>query len=317
MECQLCRSERPHTQDFSYGSWDMGITSDDATPRSVPDLPEKAQERKLTLLSLPLEIRLHIYHWLHLMSPVRHAQLAPWYPTPVHCQYILRPLDHILQPANHEAEPDGEAKGLLSPYRPLSGLPTSLLRANSQIYHEARLIPFSQNEFVFVNWFASGLWAARAFTRALAPWQRGALRYVRLEVLARDVVVGGAGREEWRALCGEWASGVRGLRMKMVLGSSTATVSGPSAGGGMGPRSEAARRWVGEGLGLMRKLERVEMEVVSRGMSDEAKMLWCEKLERELREGGLKWAVVVCAEKVHERMEWIKSDVAWKNHPGS
>ena len=295
----------------------MDITSDDATPRSVPDLPEKAQERKLTLLSLPLEIRLHIYHWLHLMSPVRHAQLAPWYPTPVHCQYILRPLDHILRPLDHEAEPDGEAKGLLSPYRPLSGLPTSLLRANSQIYHEARLIPFSQNEFVFVNWFASGLWAARAFTRALAPWQRGALRYVRLEVLARDVVVGGAGREEWRALCGEWASGVRGLRMKMVLGSSTATVSGPSVGGGMGPRSEAARRWVGEGLGLMRKLERVEMEVVSRGMSDEAKMLWCEKLERELREGGLKWAVVVCAEKVHERMEWIKSDVAWKNQGGS
>lgn len=317
MEYQLCRSERPHTQDFSYGSWDMDITSDDATPRSVPDLPEKAQERKLTLLSLPLEIRLHIYHWLHLMSPVRHAQLAPWYPTPVHCQYILRPLDHILRPLDHEAEPDGEAKGLLSPYRPLSGLPTSLLRANSQIYHEARLIPFSQNEFVFVNWFASGLWAARAFTRALAPWQRGALRYVRLEVLARDVVVGGAGREEWRALCGEWASGVRGLRMKMVLGSSTATVSGPSVGGGMGPRSEAARRWVGEGLGLMRKLERVEMEVVSRGMSDEAKMLWCEKLERELREGGLKWAVVVCAEKVHERMEWIKSDVAWKNQGGS
>ncbi|RSM01979.1 hypothetical protein CDV31_011123 [Fusarium ambrosium] len=306
--------ERPHTQDFFYGSLDMDITSDDATPRSIPDVPEKGHERKLTFLSLPLEIRLHIYHWLHLMSPVRHAQLAPWYPTPVHCQYILRPLDH-------EAVPEGgdgiEAQGLLSPYRPLSGLPTSLLRANSQIYNEARLIPFSQNEFVFVNWFASGLWAARAFTRALAPWQRGALRYVRLEVLARDVVVGGAGREEWRALCGEWASGVRGLRMKMVLGASTATVSGPSTGGAVGPRSEAARRWVGEGLGLMGQLERVEMEVVARGMSDEDKLLWCEKLERELREGGLRWVVVVCTEKVQERMEWIKSDVAWKNQTGS
>lgn len=292
----------------------MDTSSDDATPRSVPDLPRK---RKLTFLSLPLEIRLHIYHWLHLMSPVRHAQLAPWYPTPVHCQYILRALDH-------EAAPGGggvEAQGLLSPYRPLSGLPTSLLRANSQIYHEARLIPFSQNEFVFVNWFASGLWAARAFTRALAPWQRGAMRYVRLEVLARDVVVGGAGREEWRALCGEWASGVRGLRMKMVLGASSATVAGPSAVGGggavVGLRSEAARRWVGEGLGLMRQLERVEMEVVARGMSDQDKMVWCEKLERELREGGLEWAVVVCTEKVQERMEWIKGDVAWKNQAGS
>ncbi|KAM0430527.1 hypothetical protein ACHAPT_005876 [Fusarium lateritium] len=288
----------------------MDIIIDNETPRSIPELPRKHHGRKLTFLSLPLEIRLHIYHWLHLMSPVRHAQLAPWYPTPVHCQYILRPLDH--EAAMYNTGDGSEAPGLLSPFRPLSGLPTSLLRANSQVYHEARLIPFSQNEFVFVNWFASGLWAARAFTRALAPWQRAALRYVRLEVLARDVVVGGAGREEWRALCGEWASGVRGLRMKMVLGASTATVAGPS-NGVVGPRSEAARRWVGEGLGLIRRLERVEMEVVARGMSDEEKLSWCGRLEGDLRAGGLARVVVVCTEKVQERMEWIKSDVGWKN----
>ncbi|KAJ4261536.1 hypothetical protein NW762_006963 [Fusarium torreyae] len=288
--------------------------SNEATPRSMPDFTVDKTETKLTFMSLPLEIRLHIYHWLHLLCPVRHAQLAPWYPTPVHCQYILQPVD----PDDESGRADSKRKtepelGLLSPYRPLSGLPTNLLRTNRQIYSEARLIPFTQNEFVFVNWFASGLWAARAFTRALAPWQRAALRYVRLEVLARDVVVGGAGREEWRALCSEWASGVRGLRMKMVLGASMSVVTGPAFGGGVGQRAEAARRWVGEGLGLMVRLEKVEMEVVAREMADTDKIEWCEMLQEELRAAGLERVVVVCTEKVQERMEWIKSDVGWKN----
>ncbi|KAM0349767.1 hypothetical protein ACHAPU_003598 [Fusarium lateritium] len=248
------------------------------------------------------------------MCPVRHAQLAPWYPTPVHCQYILQPVDSEASSEDTTSELDTKSDlGLLSPFRPLSGLPTSILRTNYQIYREARTIPFTHNEFVFVNWFASGLWAARAFTRSLAPWQRAALRYVRLEVLARDVVVGGAGRDEWRALCAEWASGVRGVRMKMVLGASMSAVTGPAFGDGAGRRAETARRWVGEGLGLMTQLERLEMEVVAREMSDVEKIEWCEMLQRELREDGLEGIVVVCTEKVQERMEWIKSDVGRNN----
>ncbi|KAH8670764.1 hypothetical protein BGZ61DRAFT_362959 [Ilyonectria robusta] len=270
-----------------------------------------------TLLSLPLEIRLQIYRWLHLMSPVRQLPLAPGYPTLVHCQYILRRVVHNTDfPPDYDTLPS--IASLLSPYRPLSVLPTSLLQTNSQIYHEARLIPFMYNEFVFVNWFASGLWTARAFTRALAPWQRSALRFVRLEVLARDVL-GSAGREEWRALCKDWAAGVRGLRMKMVLGSSTVstilTTSGTSdsGSGGVGPRAEAARRWVVGGLGMMRRLESVEMEVVAREMRDEDKVRWCEMLEEELRGIGLETVNVVCVEKVvQEKMEWIKANVWWK-----
>lgn len=173
------------------------------------------------------------------------------------------------------------------------------------------------NEFVFVNWFASGLWAARAFTRALAPWQRSALRFVRLEVLARDVL-GGAGREEWHALCKDWAAGVRGLRMKMVLGSSTISTipttprTSDSGSGGVGPRAEAARRWVGGGLAMMRRLERVEMEVVAREMGDEDKVRWCEMLEEELTGKGLERVKVVCVEKVQKKMEWIEGNVWWK-----
>ncbi|KAL4727355.1 hypothetical protein ACLX1H_006265 [Fusarium chlamydosporum] len=288
--------------------------NDEAIPRTMPESMLVKPENKVTFLTLPLEVRLHIYHWLHLMCPVRHAQLAPWYPTPVHCQYILQAVDTEAASENASSKSDKEAdQGLLSPYRPLSGLPTDLLRTNRQIYSEARLVPFEQNEFVFVNWFASGLWAARAFTRSLAPWQRAALRYVRLEVLARDVVVGGAGREEWRALCSEWASGVRGLRMKMVLGASTSVVTGPPSVGEVERRAEAARRWVGEGLGLMSRLERVEMEVVAREMSDVDKFTWCEALQRELREGGSDRIAIVCTEKVQEKMEWIKSDIGWRN----
>ncbi|KAL3606726.1 hypothetical protein FPOAC2_01688 [Fusarium poae] len=290
------------------------VSSHDEIPRIMSDSMLVKPENKVTFMTLPPEIRLHIYHWLHLMCPVRHAQLAPWYPTPVHCQYILQPVGLKAESGSaaskSHTEPD---QGLLSPYRPLSGLPTNILRTSRQIYSEARLIPFERNEFVFVNWFASGLWAARAFTRALAPWQRAALRYVRLEVLARDVVVGGAGREEWRALCREWAPGVRGLRMKMVLGASTSVVTGPAYGGGVERRAEAARQWVGEGLGYMKRLERVEMEVVAREMSDADKLMWCETLQRELREGELKNVVVVCTEKSQEKMEWIKTDIRWRN----
>ncbi|KAF5598484.1 hypothetical protein FPCIR_3047 [Fusarium pseudocircinatum] len=290
------------------------VPINEAVPRTMSRFATEQADNKLTFLSLPLEIRLNIYHWLHLMCPVRHAQLAPWYPTPVHCQYILHRVDADTATKEDKTNRDEQKDlGLLSPFRPLSGLPTSLLRTNRQIYSEARLLPFTQNEFVFVNWFASGLWAARAFTRALAPWQRGSLRYVRLEVLARDVVVGGAGREEWRALCTEWASGVRGLRMKMVLGASTSVVTGPEFGGGVGRRAEAARRWVGEGLALMERLERVEMEVVARDLSDVDKLEWCETLQTELRDAGLGRTVVVCTEKVQEKMEWIKSEVGWRN----
>ncbi|KAK7423959.1 hypothetical protein QQX98_000831 [Neonectria punicea] len=285
---------------------------------------------KIGFMDLPSEIRLHIYSWLHLMCPVRHAQLAPWYPTPVHCQYILRRLDEAEPAPEPAAKLPSPPPGLLSPFRPLSGLPTGLLQCSSQIYHEARSLPFVRNEFVFVNWFASGLWAARAFTRALVPWQRADLRFVRLEILARDLVGDngggdGAGHEEWLALCDDWAPGLRGLRMKMVLGgTSTAVVAGSElekdAGAGAGGevlRTEARRRVVA-GLCRMGRLERVEMELVTREMKNGDRARWCEELEEELRAagGGLAGVSVVCTEKLQEKMEWIKRDIGLKHLQG-
>ena len=123
------------------------LLNDEAIPRTMPDSMLVQPDNKVNLLTLPLEIRLHIYHWLHLMCPVRHAQLAPWYPTPVHCQYILK----LVEPetSSENAISKQADQGLLSSHRPLSGLPTYLLQTCHQIYREARLVPFEQNEFRF------------------------------------------------------------------------------------------------------------------------------------------------------------------------
>ncbi|KAH7153171.1 hypothetical protein EDB81DRAFT_868323 [Dactylonectria macrodidyma] len=294
--------------------------------------PDAGRLDRPGFLDLPAEIRLQIYHWLHLMCPVRHAQLAPWYPTPVHCQYTVRQVVDDAECVTDEptrATTDEPTNSMLSPFRPLSGLPTGFLQCNSQIYHESRAMPFANNEFVFVNWFASGLWAARAFTRALEPWQRREMRFVRLEILARDLVGnggtdGGAGQEEWLALCDDWAPAVRGLRMKLVLGGSatgvmaTGVAPGPEKdGAGFAEMQAAARQKVAAGLRRMGKLERLEMELVTRQLKNGDKLRWCEQLEEELRTtAGLEAARVVCTEKMQEKMKWIKQGVGMKHLQG-
>ncbi|KAF7543460.1 hypothetical protein G7Z17_g10733 [Cylindrodendrum hubeiense] len=320
----------------------VDTVSDEAPAPSSTCLSSSGADEpsRRSFMDLPSEIRLQIYHWLHLMCPVRHAQLAPWYPTPVHCQYILR---RLVDPASSTADeapktepnqaPAAPSPGMLSPFRPLSGLPTGFLQSNSQIYHESRLIPFTKNEFVFVNWFASGLWAARAFTRALEPWQRREMRFIRLEILARDIVGnggggGGSGQEEWLSLCDDWAAGARGLRMKMVLGGTATGVMATSmaAGTGLEPEKEGtgfaelqteARRRIAGGLSRMRSLERVEMELVTRELSNGEKLRWCKDLEEELNAtAGLERVRVVSTEKLQEKMEWIKQGIGLKHLQG-
>lgn len=312
------------------------ISDEAPAPSSTCASTSGAGEPSITgFLDLPSEIRFQIYRWLHLMCPVRHAQLAPWYPTPVHCQYVLRRVVDGDEPTADEPnapEPKptstSPSSDMLSPFRPLSGLPTGLLQSNSQIYHESRLLPFTANEFVFVNWFASGLWAARAFTRALEPWQRRDMRFVRLEILARDLVGNGggsgAGQEEWLALCDDWAPGVRGLRMKLVLGGTATGVMAANAGpdpekaaGGFAELQELSRQRIANGLSRMGKLERVEMELVTRELEKGDKLRWCAALEEELRAApGLEGVGVVCTEKLQEKMEWIKQGIGMKHLQG-
>jgi len=77
-----------------------------STASSYPDSPDQVdtaiaagtpsgKDSKHTssgFLVLPLEIRLQIYSWVHLMSPVREADLSPWYPTPTYSAYFLAPI---------------------------------------------------------------------------------------------------------------------------------------------------------------------------------------------------------------------------------
>lgn len=171
------------------------------------------------LLSLPLEIRLQIYAYILLSHPAHHSHLSPHH-IPAHCTTLSPYLKSLGQLS---ASPTSAPRPLSSlssnPLIPSSQrghgcghIPKSLLRSCHQIHHEASLLPFERNEFVFVNWFSSGLYAARCFLRALKPWQRRAMRYARVEVLKRDlensyvVGLGGArpGTEEWRDLCMLW-----------------------------------------------------------------------------------------------------------------
>ncbi|RFU78883.1 hypothetical protein TARUN_3364, partial [Trichoderma arundinaceum] len=217
------------------------------------------------LLSLPAEVRLRIYYWAYMMSPIQPKELAAGYPIPMLCRYVLHPLDPGLEERiekeieneqtllelakGDKCNEDGQkwdkvkaeqdmkkmikertkermrelnktATGLLSSERPLAGVPSDLLCACRQIYFEARTLPFENNEFVFLNWFSSGLNAAAAVTKSQRPWQRLAMRYVRLEIMAEDLARTAA-LKKWADLCGRgrsasWIQGLRGLRLKVV-----------------------------------------------------------------------------------------------------
>ncbi|TDZ13383.1 hypothetical protein C8035_v004284 [Colletotrichum spinosum] len=252
------------------------------------------------LLNLPLEIRLQIYGWVHAMHPIQHAQLAPWYPTPTYSSYFLQQIHKPDKRAENTAHGEGNPReferattdGLLSPHRPVCGLPTALLLTSNKVYNECRDLPFHTNEFVFVNWFSSGLWAARAFTRGLRAWQRAELRYARLEMLGRDFV--GPALEEWKELCGEhWATGLRGLRLKILIGGGifepTASFASLKDGAERralditkmkGPQPE----WIARGLCRLEKLEEIEVELSVLDWDDGDRLEWCEALEQMLNE---------------------------------
>ncbi|KAH6692340.1 hypothetical protein F5X68DRAFT_57793 [Plectosphaerella plurivora] len=259
---------------------------------------ESTEPRGPNLLDLPLEIRLQIYNWLLLLGPLKHAQLAPWYPTPTYSAYYVG----FVKPSRPASDCDDEAQKikpaseqpapkLLCPDRPICGLPTALLQSSRQIYEEARLLPFEQNEFVFVNWFSSGLWAARAFTRPLSQWQKDATRYIRIELLARDFT--GAGLQEWVTLCEAWSANLRGLRLKILIGGGIiepavtfAELNGTPEHDAMNLYCDPEPRpaWIREGLEKLRSITNIEVELASLDWDCDKKIEWCAALEKMLDE---------------------------------
>jgi len=199
---------------------------------------------------------------------------------------------------------------LLSPYRPMNRMPTALLRTCRQVYAEARAVPFHENEFVFAGLFSSGAATARAFTRALCPWQRAAMRFVRLELAAAaDFCGDGGGAPRWADLCGMWAEGLRGLRIRVAatgvpVGAAVEEEDGGGGVGVVGPSQQEVQepaRWIDWGLLRLRALAQLEVELTDARYGEREALAWCAGLERRLNEGrgetGAAPVRVICVQK--------------------
>ncbi|KAG0645622.1 hypothetical protein D0Z07_8589 [Hyphodiscus hymeniophilus] len=309
----------------------------------TPITPLSPAATRLTLLTVPLEIRLHIYHYVLLSHPIRHAHLAPVGDTSKKEDLrasVLKPQGlSFPSPAHHNSQPHC-----------IQGkIPTALLISCNQIYNESRYLPFTTSHFSFVKWFHSGAYAARQFSRSLRPWQSGAMRYVSVEVLGRDLwvqgmeILGGGiggggtgaygekdGKGEWRELCRLW-EGVRGLRL-CIKGS--VTLNGKkTAGNGEGGKDEnpgeaeldqernfekrgllnAQTGWVMDGLLKMKSLRWIELEIEDKDIDRHVKLAFCAELESLLNELGYKddgWVgdiKVVFIERVPEKKAEVSS----------
>ncbi|KAI0839298.1 hypothetical protein F5Y06DRAFT_31680 [Hypoxylon sp. FL0890] len=297
----------------SVGELDM----DSATATSSED------ESFFPFMELPFEIRLQVYRWLHLMNPIRLTQFAPWYPIPVNRAYFVKavtpPLcdSDALEIPDETPRPIASAVGpLLSPCRPYCCMPTAMLQASKQIYYESRQLPFRENEFVFVNWFASGLWAARSFIRGLRAWQTQTMRYARLELLSRDL--SGRHVDEWKELCGAWATGLRGLRLKILAGGGSGTGVGVSWVVAGSPQRGAptvnvrdsdgkAELWIENGLKQLKRLRYLEVELSVADWDAQTKLEWCRCLEEAINESKAdteQQVRVRCVEREHEFRAW-------------
>ncbi|KAI1077316.1 hypothetical protein F5B20DRAFT_592890 [Whalleya microplaca] len=309
----------------------MDVILDDRCSTDETDLAtaNSPSEGTFPFMDLPLEIRLQVYRWLYLMNPIKLFHVGPWYPAPIQSVYPLRAVtaDMGIEPPSHAASimesktrTPGTTTGtskhlspakpapLLSPYRPCCAIPAALLRANKQVYHECRRIPFHDNEFVFMSWFTSGLWAAHSLLKGLEGWQVGNMRYVRLELLSRDL--SSLYASEWRELCAGWALGLRGLRLKIMSGGAygNLVVAGEARTVartvGVRDAEGAPAGWVENGLGLLRQLRWLEVELLFSGWDDAMKVEWCRCLEGTLNEARADAEArvrVTCVEKEAKR----------------
>ncbi|KAK1972273.1 hypothetical protein LY78DRAFT_676264 [Colletotrichum sublineola] len=168
---------------------------------------------------------------------------------------------------------------------------------SKQVYNECRTLPLHTNEFVFVNWFSSGLWAARAFTRGLNPWQRDEMRFVRLEMLGRDFT--GPELKELKVLVGGGLSEPT-VTFAALDGNAEAQALGLVPG--TATRREPVPEWIEEGLKRMRALRRLEVELTVLDWGDDEKIAWCVELGRILNderlETGRERVVVRCVERL-------------------
>ncbi|KAK4196923.1 hypothetical protein QBC40DRAFT_286524 [Triangularia verruculosa] len=289
-------------------------------------------------LALPKEIRLEIYTQLLFLHPVSYKEWgAPGSQAPKPSTCLFEPM-----PDEHGNIPAGVK--LLSPYRPHGYIPTALLQANRQVYEECRMVPFRENEFVFVRYFRSGVDLALEFVNKVAKSELEEVRYLRMYVFqeGRIMDIGVVNRysddrtieREWEELCERFGVGVRGLRLKMFpypfVKSGVMRRMRDWWGDvleGYAPESDFESRyertvfeheveewrwrWVDRGLRKMGGLRQVEVEVKDRegDFREDGVVEWIRRFDRRLNEGreeGHKVRVICVkeSEESPEKKDW-------------
>jgi hypothetical protein len=242
-----------------------------------------------SFLSLPVEIRLQIYDWVYRMSPVqKQKHLA--YPIPTIQPRFTKLVD------NDQGLLQGCVPRLLRQDRFYNYVPSNLLSVSRQVYMEAREIPFHGNEFVFENWFSSGLvTASTMLTDVFEPWQTRAMRFARIEMRETDWRNHG-GLDLWAKLSTAWSGGLHGLRVLIQMPSDSNASGDEGIAESLDRLSE---NWVANGiLAEFEALEKLEIELVTPpSCSDMDKLAWCGKLQEMLRDRGSSAAVVLCQRK--------------------
>jgi hypothetical protein len=326
--------------------------SSDSTARSHP-----------TLLTIPLEIRLQIYHYVLLTHSIHHAHIAPLVQptgfegmnTEEFHTTMLRPngmsIPFTSQPTTlYHSSSSSESivvKSRREREKFQGKVPTALLISCRQVFEETHMLPWENNTFTFINWFWSGIYAARQFTRGLREWQSDGMRWVGVEVLGRDLWVNGNGGkygegkdgrirgvEEWMELCGLW-SGVWGLRLgikgdvivekRRIAIESGGHLEGQAMTLFQDNKDESDKGilnvkldWV-EGLKKMRSLRWVEMEIEDEYTSRETKLSFCQELEKHLNISNANHHVrIIFIEKIkaEEKVVSNKDFVWYGGEPG-
>jgi hypothetical protein len=322
-------------------------------------------------LSLPLEIRIQIYSNVLESNPARHAHLSPspTYPEASSSALFLKAItvpvteqfSDGIDVGKTDPQPFPSVSSLIlgscfSPSLRGTGcgcIPTALLMTCKQVYEEARTLPWERNEYAFINWFCSGVYAARSFMRALKPWQRESMRFARLEVLRRDLegtwvstMVGGRPETgEWKDLCRLWSgdvetgkSGLWGLKLG-IKGSVGTYVVGEAIDGSGGvsvalaePKTEKYNvdkrqngqkglldinaQWITDGLTHMTSLRWLEIEIEDDDVSRDAKVDFCLNLGNKLSYiSGIRVEILFVEKLVEEAKDTTQDERVW-GQPG-
>jgi hypothetical protein len=265
---------------------------------------------KIGFLSLPVEVRLSIYEYIHAANVVMFPDLAPGYPAPALWEYHVRAVrvDGGEKETSSQDDDKSHDGKMISPYRPYGKMPTALLLANSTVYLEARVIPFHEGEFVFLDWWSSGLWFASAVMGRMARWQLEEMRYVRIQVRWLGDLERGSSLWRWIEQCRRWKDGLRGMRLTILSpwlpliewwagrGQNTTTPVDTQSGNQENAVDEWM--WAKQGLGLLRGLRRLEVDLHAHSATAMMKLEWCRELQRVVRDEAGMDMEVVCVEEM-------------------